>query len=228
MRQIAVAVLLALSASACVNLLPEPPPAPTIFALDAAPAGAPTQGLPKDVVISVATPAATTAMSGNDIAWRTNGTLSFVDGASWEGRKLDLLQNLLVHTIDRRGGARGAVRSGEGTANAELRWDLIAFEVLEAGDLAAHMHVYAKVFDSRTRRLISAREFEEKVPMSGRSMAVAARALEQTAQQMAAKIADWAVDAAPTPAQDVGPKLLGDDQPDGKQPDARQVTNPRR
>jgi ABC-type uncharacterized transport system auxiliary subunit len=228
MRQIAVAVLLALGASACVHIFPEPPPAPTIFSLVAAPAGPASSAIPKDVVISVATPTATSALSGNDIAWRTNGTLAFVEGASWEGRKLDLLQNLLVHTIDRRGTARGAVRYGEGSSNAEIRWDLMAFEVVEAGDLKAHMQVSAKLFDARTRRLIAAREFEENVPMSGRSMAVAAAALEQVAQQAAAKITDWAVDAAPTPTQNVEPELLGKALADGQQPDNRQVTNPRR
>jgi ABC-type uncharacterized transport system auxiliary subunit len=210
MRNIAFAVLLTLGASACVHVFPEPPPAPTIFSLEAAPAGPAPSAAPKDVVIAVATPNATAAQSGNDIAWRTNGTLAFVEGASWEGRKLDLLQTLLIRTIDRRGASRGAAPSGEGVANAEIRWDLIAFEIREAGDLKAHMQVSAKVFDARTRRLIAAREFEENVPIQGRSTAAAAQALEQVARQAAAKIADWAVAQTPEPMPLVEPKLLGD------------------
>jgi ABC-type uncharacterized transport system auxiliary subunit len=188
---------LALAASGCIRLLPKPPPPPLIFSLDAAPLAQPLAAIPKNVVIAVATPDATRALSGDDIAWRKDGLLAYVDGVTWEGRQLDLLQDLLVHTIDRRGFARGAVRLGEGTANAELHWDLLAFEIEEnGGDVQAHIQVNAKLFDSRTRMLIAAREFDEHVPVSDRASSVAARALETVAQNASAKIGDWAVEQA--------------------------------
>ena len=71
--------------------------------------------------------------------------LAYVEEASWQGRNLDLLQTLLVHTFDRGGKVRGAVRTGEGGSNAEIRWDLIAFEVVEGG----WRHADGRVFGFR-------------------------------------------------------------------------------
>lgn len=193
LRALLLAAPLALAVTGCISLLPEPPPPPLIFSLEAAPAAQPLAARPKNVVIAVALPDATRALSGSDLAWRKDGALAYVEGASWEGRGLDLLQNLMVHTIDRRGLARGAVRLGEGTANAELRWDLLTFEVVENGSLEARLRTSVKVFDSRTRTLIAAREFDESAPLADRSASAAARALEAVAQAAAADIGDWAV-----------------------------------
>jgi ABC-type uncharacterized transport system auxiliary subunit len=187
----------ALGASGCIRLLPKPPPPPMLFGLDAAPASAPPAFAPKNVVIGVGVPDAPRALSSADLAWRTNGVLAYVEEASWQGRNLDLLQTLLVHTFDRGGKVRGAVRVGEGASNAEVHWDLIAFEVVEGPGLEARIQTNVKLFETRTRRLIAQREFAEAVPMSDRSASVAARALEQAARNAAAKIADWATAEAP-------------------------------
>jgi cholesterol transport system auxiliary component len=187
----------ALGASGCIRLLPKPPPPPMIYSLDAAPAGAPPAFAPKNTVISVGVPDAPRSLSTADLAWRTNGVLAYVEQASWQGRNLDLLQTLLVHTFDRSGKVRGAVRTGEGGSNAEIHWDLIAFEVVEGAGLEARIQTNVKLFESRTRRLIAQREFAESVPMSDRAASAAARALEQAARNMAAKIVDWATAEAP-------------------------------
>jgi ABC-type uncharacterized transport system auxiliary subunit len=186
-----------LGASGCIRLLPKPPPPPLLYSLDAAPAGALPSFAPKNTVISVMAPDAPRALSTSDLAWRTNGVLAYVEGVSWQGRNLDLLQTLMVHTLDRRGIARGAVRAGEGGSNAEIHWDLIAFEVVDDGSLRAQFQANVKLFETRTRRLIAQREFSEAVPMNDRSASVAARALEQAARNAATKIADWAVAEAP-------------------------------
>lgn len=191
------ALAFALGASGCIRLLPKPPPPPMLFGLDAAPAGAAPAFAPKNVVISVAVPDAPRALSGSDLAWRKDGVLAYVEEASWQGRNLDLLQTLLVHTFDRSGKVRGAVRTGEGGSNAEIHWDLIAFEVVEGAGLEARIQTNVKLFETRTRRLIAQREFSDSVPMSDRSTGIAARALEQAARNTAAKIADWAIAEAP-------------------------------
>lgn len=195
----------ALGASGCIRLLPKPPPPPLLYSLDAAPAGAPPTFAPKNTVIAVAVPDAPRALSSADLAWRTNGVLAYVEGVSWQGRNLDLLQTLLVHTLDRRGTARGALRVGEGGSNAEIHWDLIAFEVVDDGSVRAQFQANVKLFESRTRRLIAQREFSEAVPMSDRSASIAARALEQAARNAAVKIVDWAVAEAPEQDRTIPP-----------------------
>jgi cholesterol transport system auxiliary component len=188
----------AFATSGCIRLLPKPPPPPLIYSLEAAPATAPTSSAaPKNVVVAVGTPDAARALAGDELAWRKDGALNYVDGVTWEGRNLELLQTLLTRTIDRSNEVRGAVRIGEGNSNVELRWDLNTFEVEEAGDLNAHMQVSAKLFESRTRRLIATREFEERAPLADRSSGSAARALQAAARQVAAKITDWNGQEAP-------------------------------
>jgi cholesterol transport system auxiliary component len=190
-----------LSAGGCIRLLPKPPPPPLLYPLEAAPeSDQSAAAMPKNVVISVAEPDAPRSLDGSDIAWRKEGALAYVDGVSWEGNDLTLLQTLLVHTIDRRGEVRGAVRSGEGSANVQLRWDLIAFEVEEDGALEARLQTNVKLFDARTRRLIVQREFDERAPLANRSSAAAARALQAVARSAAAKISQWA--ALESPEQD--------------------------
>jgi ABC-type uncharacterized transport system auxiliary subunit len=192
------ALAAAFAASGCIRLLPKPPPPPLIYALEAAPPAAPAvSSAPKNVIVGVAVPDASRAMSTADLAWRRDGALAYVEGATWEGRNLELLQTLLMRTIDRSDQVRGAVRVGEGSSNVEVRWDLNTFEVVENGSLDAHMQASAKLFESRTRRLIGAREFDERVPLSDRSSGAAALALQAVARNVAAKITTWIAQEAP-------------------------------
>jgi ABC-type uncharacterized transport system auxiliary subunit len=185
----------------CIRLLPKPPPPPLIYPLEAAPApAAPVAQAPRDIVIAVAAPDATRALSGSDIAWRRGGALAYIEGAAWEGRNVDLLQTLLVHTIDRRGLATGAVRTGEGRADVEIRWDLTAFEIVEDGGLEARLQASVKLLNARTRVLLASSEIDERAPVADRAAGVAARSLEEVARRAAARIADWAVAQAPSVA----------------------------
>lgn len=196
----------AMATSGCIRLLPKPPPPPLIYALEAAPAPAQTSSAaPKNVIVGVAQPDASRALSSSDIAWRKDGALAYVEGAVWEGRNLELLQTLLMRTIDRGDDVRGAVRVGEGSSNVDIRWDLNTFEIEETAALSAHMQTSVKLFESRTRRLISSQEFDERVPLGDRSSGAAARALETAARNVAGKIAMWVAQEAPE--QDLLPPL---------------------
>ena len=120
---------------------------------------------------------------------RKDGALAYADGANWEERNTDLLQTLLVDTIDRQGGVRVAIRAGDGSANVELHWDVAAFEVDEDHGLQAVFRTTVKLFDARTRQLISSMEFDETAPLSDRSARIAAGALETAARGASARIA---------------------------------------
>ena len=187
----------------CISLLPKPPPAPKVYTLEAGPPPQAPAGAAKQIVIAVAQPDPPRALSGADIAWMKDGRIAYVDGAQWAGRGPDLLQALLVHTIDRSGGVRGAVRAGEGRADSEITWDLITFGVVENGAPQARFVAQAKLFGARSRALIATLEVDESAPLSGRSSAAAAQALQEASRRAAAKIAAWAV--ANTPEPDTGP-----------------------
>ncbi len=202
-----------LIASGCsVGLLPKPAPAPIVYSLEAAPRGAMAAALmaPKNIVVAVAEPSATRALTGRDISWRKDGALAYVEGANWEARNTDLLQTLLIDTIDRHGGVRGAIRSGDGSANVELRWDVAAFEVDEDHGLQAVFRTVVKLFDARTRQLITTMEFDETAPLSDRSARVAAVALETAARAAARRIADWTAQNAPEPPPEKSPPATGE------------------
>jgi ABC-type uncharacterized transport system auxiliary subunit len=202
-----------LFASGCsIGLLPKPAPAPIVYSLEAAPRGAMAAAKmsPKNITVAVAEPTATRALTGRDIPWRKDGALAYVEGANWEARNTDLLQTLLIDTIDRNGGVRGAIRSGDGSANVELRWDVAAFEVDEDHGLQAVFRTTVKLFDARTRQLIMTNEFDETAPLSDRSARVAAIALETAARAAALRIAAWTAQNAPEPPPEKRPAATGE------------------
>jgi ABC-type uncharacterized transport system auxiliary subunit len=195
-----------------IGLLPKPAPAPTVYSLEAASRGANAEGrgVSKNIVVAVAEPTATRALAGRDIPWRKDGALAYVEGANWEERNTDLLQTLLVDTIDRQGGMRGAIRSGDGSANVELHWDVAAFEIDEDHGLQAVFRTTVKLFDARTRQLISSMEFDETAPLSDRSARIAAAALETAARSASARIAGWIAQTAPEPPPEKRPSATGE------------------
>lgn len=180
--------------SGCVSLLPKPPPPPMIYSLRAGQI-AKMEGVPKDAVIGVAEPAAPRSVAGADIVWRSDGAIAFMDRAAWDGAAPDLLQDLLIDTMDRRGGVRAVVRVGGGVrSDANLQWDVLAFEVVEEGaKLEAVFSVTARLVDLRTRAITHTERFEARAPISQRSGRAAAAALERAAGDASVKIADWAI-----------------------------------
>jgi ABC-type uncharacterized transport system auxiliary subunit len=203
-----------LFASGCsIGLLPKPAPAPIVYSLEAAPRGQAAElprMAPKNITVAVAEPTATRALTGRDISWRKDGALAYVEGANWEARNTDLLQTLLIDTIDRQGAVRGAIRAGDGSANVELHWDVAAFEVDEDHGLQAVFRTTVKLFDARTRQLIMTNEFDETAPLSDRSARIAAVALETAARAAAATIADRTALNAPEPPPEKRPAATGE------------------
>ena len=197
----AAAVAATFALTACVSLLPDPPPPPSIYSLRAGDVQK-APGEPKPVVISVSDPSAPRSIAGADIVWRTDAAIAFMDRAAWDGTAPDLLQDMLIDIIDRRGAVRAAVRTGGGVrADVDVRSDLQTFEVVEEGSkLEAVIVVAAKLIDLRTRTLLDDERFEARAPISARSGRAAAAAMERAARDASLKIADWAAERAPLPA----------------------------
>jgi len=197
------ALVAAVCLSGCVSLLPKPPPAGAIYTLRAGAVEA-MAGEPKAVVLAVGEPVAPRSIAGADIVWRQGAEIAFMEGAAWDGAAPDLLQNLLIDVMDRRNGVRAVVRGGAGVrADAEVRWNVMTFEVVENGaTLEATIATTAQLIDLRTRTVLADERFNATAPISSRSGRAAAAALERVATEAALLTADWAIQTVqPAPVQ---------------------------
>ena len=190
----------ALMVSGCISILPDAPPAPytyTMRAGEVTPAGVAA----KPLVISVGAPTMQRMAAGADIVWRTGPEVAVMEGVAWDDSAPDLLQLMLAETLDRGGGFRAALRSGSGArGDLDVRWDVLAFEVVEDGGLEAVFSANVRLIDARSRAVLETRRVETRTPIASRSGRLATAALEKAAQDACLQIAVWAAEKAPTPS----------------------------
>ncbi|MEJ0059472.1 MAG: ABC-type transport auxiliary lipoprotein family protein [Terricaulis sp.] len=193
--RIILALMSTVALAGCVTLLPEPPPPPALFVLEAGNVQR-VEGAPVDAVISVAQPGGERAILGADLIWRTGDSLAYVNQVQWSGRADARLQALLVETISRQGRARAAVRSGSAQSDYEVRWDVLDFEVVESGGgFSAHFSADVKIVDTG-RRVLASEIITAEAPVSSRSSSAAADGLARAAREGSARIALLAADTA--------------------------------
>ena len=109
----------ALMLGGCIKLLPDPPPAPRLYVLEAGQV-ARVEGAPIDAVISVSDPAGSRTILGASVVWRTGDQLAFIGQTEWNGHAEDLLQGVLLDTIQHQGRFRAAVRTGDARVDHRL------------------------------------------------------------------------------------------------------------
>jgi cholesterol transport system auxiliary component len=178
----------------CISLLPEPPPPPQVFALEA-------QGVERvpgeriDAVIGVSTPSGERSILGQDVIWRTGDSLSFVGQMQWSNRAESSLQSMLIETLMRQGRFTAAARSGEARATYEIRWEVMDFEVREES-MEARFAANAYLVAAPGRRVVATEFVEASAPVAGRSQTQAAQALARAAREGSARIGMFAADAA--------------------------------
>jgi ABC-type uncharacterized transport system auxiliary subunit len=177
----------------CISLLPEPPPPPRTYVLEARDV-AQLQGAPIDIVVSVAAPGGEAALLGVDLVWRTGDTIAYVAQSQWSNRAADALQQILVETVTRQGRFRASTRSGEAHADYEIRWEVLDFEVREE-DMKAHFVADVRLM-SRGRRIVASQLVSAEAPVSDRSSSIAAQALARAAREGSARIGEFAANAA--------------------------------
>ena len=176
----------------CVSLLPEPPPPPRTYVLEAQSVEA-LQAAPIDAVISIAEPAGERTLLGADLIWRTGDTIAYVDQSAWSNRAADSLQQMLVETMTRQGRFRAAVRAGDAQSDYALRWEILDFEVREE-TMTARFVADVRVME-RGRQIIASRIITAEAPLSDRSSSIAANALARAAREGSARIGVFASDA---------------------------------
>lgn len=178
----------------CISLLPEPPPPPRIFALEAGEV-ARAQGAPIDAVVSVAAPTGERAILGGDLVWRTGDEIAFVSQTQWSNRADAALQSMLVETFTRQGRVAAAAPAGEARARYEIRWEVLDFEIHEAV-MQARFVADVRVLRMPGRRVIAQEIVSAEAPVADRSASLASQALARAAREGSARIALFAADAA--------------------------------
>ncbi len=186
-------LLFAAMLGGCISLLPEPPPPPRTYVLEAQDVQE-LAGAPIDAVIAVAQPTGERAILGADLVWRTGDTIAYVAQSQWSNRAADALQQTLSETLIRQGRFRSSTRSGEARADYEIRWEVLDFEVREE-DMTARFSADVRLV-AQGRRIIASQIISTSAPVSDRSSSVAAQALARAAREGSARIGVFAADAA--------------------------------
>jgi ABC-type uncharacterized transport system auxiliary subunit len=182
-----------LALGGCVSLLPEPPPPPRTYVLEAQDV-AELEAAPIDAVIAVAEPGGERALLGADLIWRTGDTIAYVSNSAWSNRASASLQQILVETITRQGRFRAAARAGDALAEYTIRWEVLDFEVRE-DTMTARFSADVRVVEAG-RRIIASQIITAEAPVSDRSSSIAANALARAAREGSARIGAFASDAA--------------------------------
>ena len=184
----------ALALGGCISLLPKPPPPPRTFMLRAGDI-AHSQGQPIDAVIAVAQPTGERAILGSDMVWSTGNEVAFVGHAQWSAHADDALQAIVVETLSRQHRFRAAARTGEASAQYEIRWEVLNFQVDNAS-MTARFRADVKLTQAPGRQVVAQEIIEASAPVADRSQTNAAAALTQAARDGAARVALFAADAA--------------------------------
>ncbi|MCR6644070.1 MAG: ABC-type transport auxiliary lipoprotein family protein [Terricaulis sp.] len=177
----------------CITLLPEPPPPPRVFTLDAGDV-ARSESPRLSASLGVANPDGERAILGADLIWRTGQEIAYVGQTQWSGRADDALQSLLIETIARQGRFTGVTRSGEARNDFDIRWEVLDFEI-DSQTMQARFRADVRLMASPGRRLIAQEIISAEAPVSDRSASVAAQALARAAREGGARIGVFASDA---------------------------------
>jgi ABC-type uncharacterized transport system auxiliary subunit len=183
-----------LALSACISLLPKPPPPPRTFVMSAGDV-ARAEGVPVNAVITIAAPAGERSILGNLLVWRTGDELAYVAQTQWSTRAEDALQGLLVETLSRQGRFQAVARAGEASGAYELRWEVLEFNV-QQNDMAAHFRADVRLVAASSRQVVAQHLFETSAPVGDRSASLASQALTRAAREASAQIGAFAANAA--------------------------------
>ncbi len=180
---------------ACVQIWPEPAPAPDVFRIEPGPPDFDAPSRP-NLVISVREPITSKELSGAQLVMQQpGGRVAYVARAEWTDAAPVVLQTLWIATLERSGKVKAGVRGAEGVrATCDIVWDLHAFEGREGrgGDLDAHIAFSVRAIDPQARQVRAQQRFEISIPSQTNRTSLAA-ALGQAARTALAEASAWAL-----------------------------------
>ncbi|WP_375459771.1 ABC-type transport auxiliary lipoprotein family protein [uncultured Enterovirga sp.] len=119
------------------------------------------------------------------------GSVSYISGAQWADRLPRLIQARLLQTFENATRIRAVARPGEGvTAEYQLNTDIRAFQ-LDAARGEAVVEISAKVLDARTGKIVNARVFSARTPVSDSAGGTVAQALDRVLSGVLLDIVRW-------------------------------------
>ena len=188
--RLAAAVSLCLAAGGCLSVLPEPQIPSALISLPADRAVAPADPLRADV--AVYPPDSTRAFAGVDIAVRTDQELVYLGEVRWVDTAPRLLQNAVVDSLSKAGGAGRAVTAQQGArVDYDVRWRIV--DMAAGRDTApVKVEVIVSLMDSTTRRVVAQQTLTATGSPSDRAPRARAAAMALAAQSVADQVAAFA------------------------------------
>ena len=186
--------LTALSASACVSLLPEAEPV-AVYRLSS-PIPRASEQLP-GVIVEIERPTAPAGLSGDDIAIeRSEGHLAYLSGAAWISPAPIALQSLVVDTFHAaENGVEPVYPADAVRSEYELRLDLRSFEAVydqgESGAPLIRVRIMARLVEERGREMIGARVFTVTRRASDNRVSAIVEAFNAASTDLAGELSSW-------------------------------------
>ena len=186
--------LTALSASACVSILPEAEPVAVYRLSSPMPRADQTH---TGVIVEIERPRAPAGLSSDDIAVeRTEGQLAYLSGAAWISPTPVVLQSLVIDTFHAQANGIDPVYPSDAVRGEyELRLDLRSFEaVYDQGPDAAplvRVRFMARLVEEQGRNLVSARVFHTTRRADSNRVSSIVEAFNQASTEVASELASW-------------------------------------
>jgi cholesterol transport system auxiliary component len=192
--KLALVALTALSASACVSLLPESEPN-AVYRLSSPEPREMTGG--DWTLVRVDPLQAPRGLAGDDVALLMEGRhLAYMQGAQWISPTPRIMQNLVIDTFNAHGSQLAPVRPEDGVrAEYELRLDLREFEAAYdqgAGQApTVRVRIAARLISADGRDLVGGQVFTAHARASANRSRAIIDAFDQAAGQATRDLATW-------------------------------------
>ncbi len=179
-----------------VSLFGKPPPTPYVYALDVGEVQR-LSGDPIDAVVVVSLPRGDATILGSELMIRNSNEYKVIGQSLWSSPADTSLQTVAAQTITRQGRFRSGVATGGASANYEVRWDVLSFNVEEEGTRwTARFVADVRIVDAG-RNILATETVNKSVEITEHRSSVVAQALASAARQGSARIGEIAAQAIP-------------------------------
>lgn len=192
-------IWLGLLGGCATTLLPAPPPAPTLFALDHGPAERRPAGRATGTrTLLVAVPRAAAGVDTRGIVYvRQVHTVEIYAQSQWVDTPAQMLQPLVVRALEQTGAFRAVLRAPS-AASADLRLDIELLRLQQDFTVTpsqVRLSLRATLVDTSSRRALEWREFDARVAAPSEDAYGGVRAANLAVQGVLEELAAFAATA---------------------------------